>query len=218
MSSGGINPISTISGQQSAGSYGFTDPYGASSSMNNLLYGSGGSGGLLSGGPMGLYNQNANSVMNQVAGLSGPLQDTLSGLAKYQANNALNASASNFANLGALGSGAGAQAFGQALANPFAQAQATLQGSQLNAASGALGQLMGLSSSTYNTGLNNASNLMEHTSGLVAPTYYTNPAWTAMQGQQTQQKGKADSVGQQVLGAGLNMLPTIAPAAAAVRT
>jgi hypothetical protein len=201
--SGGINPISTITGQQSAGQYGFTDPFGSSSAMNNALYGS---GGAISGGPMGLYNQNSDAIMKQIAGLSGPLQQTLSGIANYQANNALNATASNFANQGALGSGAGAQAFGQAIANPFAQAQAQLQGSQLSAASGALNNLMGLSGNVYGQGLTAGSNLMEHTSGLVAPTYYTNPVWTALQQQQQNQKGKANNVGQDIFTLALNAL------------
>ena len=189
------NPVSTISGQSSAGQYGFTDPYGVTPQLQNALYGAGGS---VANGPMGLYNQNANQVLGQVAGLSGPLQQTLSGIARYQANNALNATASNFANQGALGSGAAAQAFGQALANPFAQAQAQLQQGQLQAGSGALGQLMGLSGQSYGQGLAQAGNLMEHASGLVAPTYYTNPEYTA------QQQGKG-----MTQGAGLGTLSSL---------
>ena len=199
MSTAGINPISTISGQQSASQYGFTDPYGASSSMNSLLYGGNGSAGALSGGALGTYNQNADSVANQIAGYSGPLQQTLSGIANYQANNALNSAASNFANLGALGSGAAAQAFGQAIANPFAQAQASLQQSQLGAASSALQSLMGVSGNAYNTELNQAGNLMEHTSGLVAPTYYTNPAYTQASQMQNSLLGGLSGVGSSLL-------------------
>jgi len=180
------NPISTISGQSGASNYGFVDPYGTSTALQSALYGS---GGAVSGGPLGTYNANVNPVLGQVAGLSGPLQQTLSGIANYQANNALNATASNFANQGALGSGAAAQAFGQAIANPFAQAQAQLQSGQLSAGSSALQSLMGLSGQAYNTGLGQAGNLMEHTSGLVAPTYYTNPAYTASQ--QGKQSGTA---------------------------
>ena len=185
------NPISTITGQTSAGQYGFTDPYGTTPQLQNSLYGT---GGAVSGGAMGTYNANANNVMNQVAGLSGPLQQTLSGIANYQANNALNATASNFANQGALGSGAGAQAYGNAIAQPFAQAQSQLQQGQLQAGSSALTSLMGTSGQAYTSGLNNASNLMEHSSGLVAPVNYTNPAYTA------QQQGKGD-----VLGAGAGL-------------
>ena len=184
MSSSNPDPITSISGQQSAANYGFVDPYGTTKQFQNALYGS---GGAVSGGALGAYNQNADSVLNKIAGLSGPLQQTLSGIANYQANNALNAAGSNFANLGALGSGAAAQAFGQAIANPFAQAQASLQSGQLQAGSGALQSLMGVSGQAYNTGLNNASNLMENSSSLVAPQYMTNPAYTA---QQQQQQGK----------------------------
>jgi len=180
------NPISTISGQSGAQNYGFVDPYGTSTALQSALYGT---GGAVSGGPLGTFNTNVNPVLGQVAGLSGPLQQTLSGLANYQANNALNATASNFANQGALGSGAAAQAFGQAIANPFAQAQAQLQSGQLQAGSSALQSLMGLSGQAYGQGLGQAGNLMEHASGLVAPTYYTNPAYTASQ--QGKQSGTA---------------------------
>ncbi len=164
--------VQTLSGQSGAANYGFIDPYGVTSNLQNTLYGT---GGAVSGGPMGTYNANATPVMGQIAGLSGPLQQTLSGIARYQAQNALNATGSNFANQGALGSGAAAQAFGQALANPFAQAQSQLQQGQLQTAGSALQQLMGVSGSTYGQGLQAGSNLMEHASGLVAPTYYTNP-------------------------------------------
>ena len=170
-----INPLTTITGQTSAGQYGFVDPYGTTGQLQNALYGQ---GGAISGGPMGTYNANANGVMGQIAGLSGPLQQTLSGIANYQANNALNNVGSNFANMGALGSGAGAQAMGNAIAQPFAQAQAQLQGSQLQAASGALNNLMGVSGGAYSAGLGQGGNLMEHTSGLVAPQTMTNPAYT----------------------------------------
>ena len=162
--------MSSISGQKSASKYGFTDPYGVTPQLQSALYGT---GGAVAGGPMGTYNANVNPVLGQIAGLSGPLQQTLSGIANYQANNALNATASNFANQGALGSGAGAQAFGNAIAQPFAQAQSQLQQGQLQAGSSALQQLLGVSGQTYNTGLTTGSNLMEHASGLVAPTYYT---------------------------------------------
>jgi hypothetical protein len=47
---------------------------------------------------------------------------------------------------------------------------------------------------------------MEHTSGLVAPTYFTNPVWAAMQNQQQNQKGKANNVGQDIFTLGLNAL------------
>ena len=164
--------MQTISGQSSAANYGFTDPYGVTPQLQSALYGQ---GGAVAGGPLGTYNQYATPVMNQIAGLSGPLQQTLSGLAAYQSRNALNQAGSSFANMGALGSGAGAQAFGEAIANPFAQAQAQLQQGQLQTAGSALQSLMGVSGSAYGQGLQAGSNLMEHASGLVAPTYYTQP-------------------------------------------
>ena len=164
------NPISTITGQTEAGQYGFTDPFGASAAMSSNLFGA---QSPLSGGPMGVYNQNLGNVL----GLSGPLQGSLSDIASYQARNALNTTAQNFANQGALGSGAAAQAFGQAIANPFAQAQSQLQQGQLGLAS----SLMGTSANAYANALNAGSNLMEHTSGLVAPQNYTNPAYASQQ-------------------------------------
>jgi hypothetical protein len=172
------DPTITTTGQQSAQEYGFVDPSGAASNMNANIFGQ---GSVLNGGPMGTFNQN----IGNVTGLSGPLQQSLSGIANYQANNALNATASNFANQGALGSGAAAQAFGNAIANPFAQAQAQLQSSQLQSAN----SLMGASENAYGQALGAGSNLMEHTSGLVAPTTMTNPAYAS------QQQGKSQAGG-----------------------
>ena len=178
------DPTITTSGADSAKQYGFVDPMGTSSALNANLFGN---GSVLSGGPMGTFNQN----IGNVTGLTGPLQQSLSGIANYQANNALNATASNFANQGALGSGAAAQAFGQAIANPFANAQAQLQQGQLGLAN----SLMGASTSAYGQALGAGSNLMEHTSGLVAPTTMTNPAYAQ------QQQGKSGLAGG--LGGGL---------------
>jgi len=166
-----------ISGQEAASHYGFVDPLSAAANMSESLYGA---NGAVSSGPMGVYNQNANGVMSQVAGLSGPLEQTLSGIASRMSNRALDTTASNFANTGALGSGAGAAAMGEAMASPFANAQAQLQGSQLSAASGVLQQLLGLSGNTYNAGLGAATGLMENTSGTVAPQLYTDPQFAMM--------------------------------------
>jgi hypothetical protein len=217
MSGPTANPISTITGQSSASNYGFVDPYGVTGQLQSSLYGP---GGAVSGGPLGTFNQGANSVMGQIAGLSGPLQQTLSGMAQYQANNALNATASNFANQGALGSGAAAQAFGQAIAQPFAQAQSQLQQSQLGAAGGALQSLLGVSGSAYGQGLQQGGNVMEHASGLVAPTYYTNPQYTQQaqgkQGAQGAGKGAASGLGGLIpnIPAGAGTLGTLGKAAA----
>jgi hypothetical protein len=181
MSSPSADPISSISGKAAAKDYGSVDPYGNAAALKSLLYGA---GGTLAGGPMGVFDQNAQNVIGQLAGLSGPLADTLTGLAGQESAGALNAAGSNFANLGALGSGAAAQAFGQAIANPFAQAQASLQGQQLSAGSGALGQLLGVSSNAFGQGLGAGTNLMENTSGLVAPQYMTNPKFASQAGKQ----------------------------------
>jgi hypothetical protein len=178
----GGNPITTITGQTSAGQYGFTDPYGTTPQLQNALYGQ---GGAVSGGAMGTFNQNVGNV----TGMTGPLQQTLSNTAAYQANNALNLAGQNFANQGALGSGAAAQAFGQAIANPFAQAQGQLQQGQLGLAN----SLMGVSGQTYGQGLSAGSNLMEHASGLVAPTNMVSPQYAATQ--QGKQSAAGDIAG-----------------------
>jgi len=169
--------MSSVSGQTLAQQYGFVDPLSSAAGLSSSLYGP---GGAVANGPMGVYNQNANGVMSQVAGLSGPLEQTLSGIASRMSNRALDTTASNFANTGALGSGAGAAAMGEAMASPFANAQANLQGQQLSAASGVLQQLLGLSGNTYNAGLGAATGLMENTSGTVAPQLYTDPAFAMM--------------------------------------
>ena len=188
---GNANPVSTITGQTAAGQYGLLDPTGAGAALQNALYGAGGS---VAGGPMGMFNQNVGNV----TGMTGPLAQTLAQIAAYQGRNALNLAGQNFANQGALGSGAAAQAFGQAIANPFAQAQAQLQQGQL----GLAGQLLGASTGAYGQGLQAASNLMEHTGGLVAPTYYTNPAYT----QQQQGKGALSGLGTTLGGNALSSL------------
>jgi len=172
-----FKPIDTLSGQSQASQYGFTDPFGDSAKMSQNIWGS---QSPLQTGPMGVYNQYSDQILGQLSGLSGPLQSSLSDIAKYQAGNATNAVGSNFANQGALFSGAGAQAFGQAFAQPFANAQAQLQQGQLQAGSGALQQLLGLSGNAYGNALTAGSNLMEHTSGLVAPQTYTNPNYALL--------------------------------------
>jgi hypothetical protein len=112
---------------------------GASAGLNGLGAASAGS---LQGLSNNFLSQNPADVANYVSGISGPLKQSLSQAAQYQANNALNTVGSNFANQGALGSGAAAQAMGEAIANPFAQAAASLQGSQLGAASSAMSNLI----------------------------------------------------------------------------
>lgn len=176
--SSSADPISSISGTQLASEYGYVDPYGTTSALYNALYGTGGS---VSSGALGLYNENADSIISQISGETGALADTLNATATAEANEALDTAASNFANYGALNSGAAANAFGEAIATPFAEAQAQLQSAQLEAGSNALTSLLNLSGSTYSSGLSSASSLMENSSGLVSPTYYTNPEYTAQQ-------------------------------------
>lgn len=192
------DPISSISGQTLANQTGYVDPYGVTSALRNALYGT---GGAVSSGPLGLYNANANDIINQISGQTGGLASSLNAIAGTQANQALDTAASNFANMGALNSGAASKAFGEAIANPFAQAQAQLQSQQLSAGSNALQSLLGLSGNTYTSGLGAASNLMQNASGLVAPSYFTNPEYTA------QQQGKQSVLGG-LTGAGSTALGT----------
>ena len=202
----GANPISTISGADSAKQYGYVDPTGAASSLASSLYGQNGAvsgslaalaptmsaaaGGGLNTGFLDAFNKAAPGIAGTISGMSGPLAQTLSGTANYMANNALNATASNFANAGALGSGAASQAFGQALANPFAQAQAQLQGSQLQAGGGALSSLLGATqsaqasqnqtlASVLGSGTQAGGDMASTLSGLVAPQNYTNPQFAS---------------------------------------
>jgi hypothetical protein len=189
-----------ISGQAAAQNYGMVDPIGAAANLSRSLYGINGG---VSAGPMGVYNQNANNVMGQISGLSGPLQGTLSDIAQYQSNNALNGVASNFANMGALSSGAGMQAMGQAIANPFANAQAQLQGSQLQAAGGALQSLLGLSGGAYGNALNSGNALMAAMSGTVAPQYMVNPKAAGKNATDSTIAGGAAGAGSTALAAAL---------------
>ena len=113
----------------------------------------------------------------------------------------MNAAGSAFANQGALGSGAAAGAFGEALANPFAQAQAQLQTAQMGATGGALSQLLGLSGSAYGQNLGAAGNLAGQSMQNLNPMYMTNPAWAQ---QQAQQQGKQQT-GNDILQTGLRL-------------
>lgn len=181
----GVNPISMISGQDKLGSYSFFDPLGASAGLNTRT------NALLDQGPMGTFNTNAGNVAGILSGMSGPLEGTLTGIAQRQAGSALDFAGQNFANMGALGSGAASKAFGEAIASPFAQAQAQLQSSQLGATGNALSSLLGVSGNAYGQGLQTAGGLAQNTSGQVAPSYLTNPAWAVqMQQLQNSQAGK----------------------------
>jgi hypothetical protein len=173
--------MAMVPGNRLAENYGFVDPLNAASGLSGSLYGP---GGVLSSGPLGTYDANANRIASQVAGLSGPLEESLTGIATRQANRALDTTASNFANNGALFSGAGAAAMGEAMANPFANAQAQLQNAQLTTGAQTLQQLLGLSGNAYQGGLSAATGLMENTSGTVAPSLYTDPNFAMMMQQQ----------------------------------
>ena len=176
-------PTITTTGQTSASQYGYVDETGAASALQNALYGNSSSG--VSGGALGTYNANKDTILNDLSGSTSALEQTLNQTANYEANKAVNNTGSNFANQGALGSGAAAAAFGQAEAQPFAQAQESLQSLQSQEGSSALTSLMNNSTSAYDSSLNAASNLMENSSGLVAPTTMTNPQYTQEAGKQS---------------------------------
>jgi hypothetical protein len=149
---------------------------------------------MLSGDAMSLYNK----YLGSVTGQTGDLERSLTGIARRQADQGISAAGQNFANMGALNSGAAASAFGEAAANPFAQAQSQLQNKQLDLSS----NLMNASVGSYGQGLEAASNLMENTSGLVAPQYMTDPKYAAEAGKGNAWAGAgAGALGQGVGGA-----------------
>jgi hypothetical protein len=98
--------------------------------------------------PNAYYQQflgQAGGLADLVSGQMNPLSQSLNGIAARQA--ALGGEAALSAMPGARHSGAGMAAFGQAYADPFAQAQAQLQSAQLQGTLGLWGNAMGLNSS-----------------------------------------------------------------------
>ena len=81
-------------------------------------------------------------LSNMVSGAQAPLQQSLNAIATRQA--ALGSEAALGAMPGAANSGAGMAAFGQAYADPFAQAQAQLQQNQLQGTLGLWNNALGL--------------------------------------------------------------------------
>ena len=194
-------PFITTTGQTSASQYGYVDESGAASDLQNSLYGNSSSG--VSGGALGTYNANKDTILNDLSGSTSALGQTLNQVANYEANKAVNNTGSSFANQGALGSGAAAAAFGQAEAQPFAQAQESLQSLQSQEGSSALTSLMNNSTSAYNSSLSAASNLMENSSGLVAPTTMTDPVYTQEAGKNTANNSALISGGSNAIGTAL---------------
>lgn len=91
---------------------------------------------------MNQFMGQAEGLSNLVSGQNSALQQSLNAIAGRQAN--LGGEAALAAMPGAANSGAGMAAFGQAYADPFAQAQAQLQQNQLQGTLGLWNNAMGL--------------------------------------------------------------------------
>ena len=164
------------------------------------------------GGPqMGSdYDPNAymNQFMNQAGGLAnlaqgatGPLEQQLAALGERQAARGADAAAQQFSGLGGARSGAAMGAVGEAMANPFAQAQAQLGQQQIgltgdlwgramghDASGQQFGSQMGFNYDQLNSQQQNMLNQMmgqnlgqmgqmgQHASGMWNPTYQQNPS------------------------------------------
>lgn len=114
----------------------------------------------------------ASGLSNLVSGQNSQLQQTLNAIAGRQAG--LGSEAALAAMPGAANSGAGMAAFGQAYADPFAQAQAALQQNQLQGTLGLWNNAMGLNAGNQQAdaqfGLQ-AGNLLAGTAGNQANLY-----------------------------------------------
>jgi hypothetical protein len=106
----------------------------------------------------------AEGLSNLVSGQMSPLTQSLNGIATRQA--ALGSEAALSSMPGAANSGAGMAAFGQAYADPFAQAQAQLQSQQLEGTLGLWNNALGLNSQSQLGAAQNNTNLANTYAGL----------------------------------------------------
>jgi len=124
--------------------------------------------GLSSGyDPNAYMNQfmgQSEGLSNLVSGANAPLQQSLNAIASRQA--ALGSEAALAAMPGAANSGAGMAAFGQAYADPFAQAQAQLQQNQLQGTLGLWDQAMGQNANAQQFQAQNYGNMANMYGGL----------------------------------------------------
>lgn len=90
------------------------------------------------GAYMRRFQQDAEGMASLAQGAVSPMQQRLNALAADQAQQGLDMAATEMSGLGALHSGAAQRAMGQAMATPFAQAQADIGRQQV----GLTGQLM----------------------------------------------------------------------------
>jgi hypothetical protein len=118
----------------------FQDPTGAYASalsgLQSYLSGINSSlEGVNSGSAVDQFLGQASGLANLVSGQNSALQQSLNALATQEAQQGGEAALAKMGS-GLRNSGAAASAFGQAYATPFAEAQATLQGKQLDATTG----------------------------------------------------------------------------------
>lgn len=160
----------------------FADPTGAwdqqYGNLNNAIAAQQGTAG-------GAYDPQAymDQFMGQQAGLANIAQGATSQLGQQlnaiaARNAALGSEAALAAMPGAANSGAGMAAFGQAYADPFAQAAAQTQAAQLNLTGNLWNQAMGANAQNqmyanqaYQNLLGMGQQAGMHTSGIVAPQY-----------------------------------------------
>ncbi len=155
---------------------------------------------------MNAFLGSVGGLSNAVSGQNSQLQQSLNALASKQAAEGVNAQAQNFANMGALNSGAAMASMGEAMANPYAQVQAQLQQNQLQGTLGLMNNAMGNYASgyqaqgqqnlaaqqanqnanlnlanmygqQYGNALNQYGNMGSQFGTIAAPTYQSTPGW-----------------------------------------
>lgn len=178
--------------------YAFADPTGQfTGAMENFQnMGQFGRQGMVNAlDPNAAYNQflgQSGGLINMAQGATAPLTQNLNAIAERQAQEGMQAAATQFNNQGAGRSGAAQRAMGMAAAQPFADVAAQQQQNQLGLASNLLGQSFGgaqdlqrtaagLFGNVYNTGMSNYGNMASQMGGMMAPQYEYQPGtWDRM--------------------------------------
>ena len=138
---------------------------------------------------MNRFQHEAEGMANLAQGATSPLQQQLNALAAEQSQRGLDMASTEMAGMGALHSGAAQRAMGQAMATPFAEAQAQIGQQQV----GLTGQLMQqagqrqnleaqLASQLWGQGAGQMGQMGMHTSALEAPMIMTDEGASPMQG------------------------------------
>ena len=143
---------------------------------------------------MNQFQQAAPGLANMVSGQMSPLQQQMNALASDQARRGAEMAGQQFANQGALGSGAASRAMGTAMAQPFADVQQQLGQQQLGMTGDLWGQSMGqfgqaqaqrqqqlmqqmgMGADMMGQGLQTQAGLAGQLGGLVAPQYDYRPS------------------------------------------